>query len=143
MPDCISRGLLHGRKSAIEFMSKMPEPEFVRKARAADVLSRAWDALREAGGASGDVILEMALVALAAFASQDPRDIGRLAWLDDFEQIVVSFLNKERPLDPFAFVEEGHLPQDAKRAGVGKVERRLVSDGKYLPRPDLITFSIF
>lgn len=40
--------------SALEMVTKVCDPDFARKAKAADFLGRAWDVLREAGAGAGD-----------------------------------------------------------------------------------------
>ncbi|KAG9016670.1 hypothetical protein FRB90_002587 [Tulasnella sp. 427] len=115
------------RSSAIEFVEKMADQTFRRKARVADVLDRAWDALIHAGaGKDGDVILRVASLAFAAFVSEDERDISSLGHREGFEDVVRWPLSLGRGMDPFIFLEEDFASDDAKLAGVGKAERRLL-----------------
>lgn len=113
----------------------MTDPEFVRKARITDILSRAWDVLRDAGAGSGDPILDLALVSFAAYVAQDPRAISDLSAKPDFHAILDAMMRRDRALEPFQFLDEDHSVDDAKRAGIGKAERKLVS-GSLTPTSD-------
>lgn len=42
--------------SALEIVTKLCNLEFARKAKAADFLEKAWEALREAGAGNGDKV---------------------------------------------------------------------------------------
>ena len=46
------------RSSALDLVLRLEDNEFLRKARAADFISRAWDALKLAGAGDGDVVRE-------------------------------------------------------------------------------------
>ncbi|KAG8906550.1 hypothetical protein FRB99_006664 [Tulasnella sp. 403] len=116
------------RSSTIELIGKLVDPDFVRKARATDVLQRAWNLVQEAGAASGDVILELSLATLAAFAAQDARDITNLSEQDGFRSVINAMLEKDRSNDPFMLLDGDTESDDAKRAGIGKQERRHVSE---------------
>lgn len=48
------------KQSAIEIVAKLCDPDFVRRAKAADFFIRAWEVLREAGGGEGDKVKSMA-----------------------------------------------------------------------------------
>lgn len=113
--------------SALEFVEKMADPAFRRKARVADVLDRAWDALIRAGaGTDGDVVLRVISIAFAAFVSEDERDIGNLSHRDGFMDVARWPLSLDRSMDPFMFLETDFSADDAKRAGIGKAERRVL-----------------
>ncbi|KAG8978674.1 hypothetical protein FRC05_009946 [Tulasnella sp. 425] len=115
------------RSSALEFVEKMADPAFRRKARVADVLDRAWDALIRAGaGTDGDVVLRVISIAFAAFVSEDERDIGNLSHRDGFMDVARWPLSLDRSMDPFMFLETDFSADDAKRAGIGKAERRVL-----------------
>ena len=42
--------------SALEIVDKLCDPDFARKAKAADFLGRAWEGLRAAGAGYGDKV---------------------------------------------------------------------------------------
>ena len=42
--------------SALEIVDKLCDPDFARKAKAADFLGRAWEGLRAAGAGDGDKV---------------------------------------------------------------------------------------
>ncbi|KIO33777.1 hypothetical protein M407DRAFT_17386, partial [Tulasnella calospora MUT 4182] len=115
------------RSSALEFVEKMVDPAFRRKARVADVLDRAFDALIRAGaGTDGDVVIRVIAIAFCAFVSEEERDIANLSNRDDFLDLIRWPLSLDRGMDPFMFLEDDFSADDAKRAGVGKMERRLL-----------------
>ncbi|KAG9008127.1 hypothetical protein FRB94_013684 [Tulasnella sp. JGI-2019a] len=114
------------RLSAIDVVSKMTDPDFVRKARITDILSRAWDVLRDAGAGSGDPILDMTLAAFTAFVAQDARAISDLSAKPDFDSALDAMMKRDRDLEPFQFLDEDHSVGDAKRVGIGKAEKKLL-----------------
>ncbi|KAG8930465.1 hypothetical protein FRC02_004129 [Tulasnella sp. 418] len=140
-------GLAVRRASALEVITKMADPEFRRKAKITDIIGRTWDILQQAGAtrpttssrtkpssasstsASGDVVLNACLVAFMALVAQDRQDITALATRSDFTSTVVKVLDVDRTLDPFRFIDDVNPlnAEDARRAGVGKAEKRLLS----------------
>ncbi|KAG8889481.1 hypothetical protein FRB98_004166 [Tulasnella sp. 332] len=114
------------RLSAIDIVSKMTDPEFVRKARITDILSKVWDVLRDAGAGSGDPILDIALISFVAFVAQDPRAINDLSAKPDFDSVLDATVRRDRNLEPFQFLDEDYSVDGAKRAGIGKAERNLL-----------------
>lgn len=128
-------GFLTKFHSATDVVSKMADPEFLRKARITDIINRAWDLLREAGGGSGDPILDMALAAFSALVAQDSRALIDLSGKDDFDSVLDGLLRRERELEPFSLYDGGGdgSQEDARRAGVGKAEKKLVSSNVGLP----------
>ncbi|KAG6841121.1 hypothetical protein C0991_001690 [Blastosporella zonata] len=65
--------------SALEIITKLCDPEFARKAKAADFLSRAWEVLGEAGAGKGeDKLLDTLLAFFAALVAQDSGSIRDL-----------------------------------------------------------------
>lgn len=120
----------HDHLSAIEVITKMADPEFVRKAKITDILGRTWDVLREAGAGSGDPVLDMCIAAFAAYiAHHDPRAISDIsAAKSDCDVVLSNTLEREIELEPWLFLEEGHDADDAKRAGVSKAEKKNASD---------------
>ncbi|KIM29085.1 hypothetical protein M408DRAFT_127931 [Serendipita vermifera MAFF 305830] len=72
------------RASAIEIVSKMGNPEFARRAAAANFVTKAWSMLRGAGAGTGDdKILDAALIAFAALSMKDSRQAIELCRTSD------------------------------------------------------------
>ncbi|KAG6849614.1 hypothetical protein H0H93_006898 [Arthromyces matolae] len=68
------------RSSAMEIVTKLCDPEFARKAKAADFLSRTWDLFRDAGAGRGeDKMLDTLLAFYAALVARDPAALRELA----------------------------------------------------------------
>jgi hypothetical protein len=42
--------------SALDIVTKLTNPDFARKAKAADFFPRAWDVMRQAGAGDGDEV---------------------------------------------------------------------------------------
>ena len=111
---------------AAELVSKATDTDFMRRARVTDILGRAWESLRVHAKTSSDVVLDACSLAFVAFASRDPRSLDDLRQRDGFETLLTESLTKDRSSDPFAFASEDFNADDAKHAGVGKSERRMV-----------------
>lgn len=111
--------------SAIDVVTKLSDPEFLRKAKITDSLGRTWDLLREAGGGSGDAVMDMALATFIAFIAQDPRALSELSSKSDFDTALDALLKKRRVLE---------RSNGAKQTGGGKSEQKSVR----LPQTGLI-----
>ncbi|KZT10474.1 uncharacterized protein LAESUDRAFT_644492 [Laetiporus sulphureus 93-53] len=123
------------RGSALEIVTKFCDVDFARRAKAADFLGRAWEALREAGAGDGDKILDCILVFFVALVSRDPRDIEDLATRTDFLPLLYKMLSSlERKNDPLWFTSS--LLNDAvlKQAGITRVEKTLLTSLEKLVR---------
>ncbi|KAI0088819.1 hypothetical protein BDY19DRAFT_890661 [Irpex rosettiformis] len=107
------------RGSALEIVDKLCDPDFARKAKAADFLGRAWEGLRAAGAGDGDKILDTILVFFAALISRDPIDAADLATRLDFEPILLKSLSHlTHENDPLWLISCGlHVPA-MKAAGI-------------------------
>ncbi|KAJ4474884.1 hypothetical protein J3R30DRAFT_3295167 [Lentinula aciculospora] len=71
------------KASALEIVSRLCEPDFIRQAKAADFLQSTWDAFIEAGGGKGeDQVFDALLVAFAALVSRDLVSLTDLAQRD-------------------------------------------------------------
>ncbi|TFK39748.1 hypothetical protein BDQ12DRAFT_734486 [Crucibulum laeve] len=68
------------RASALEITIKLCDPEFSRKAKAADFFGRTWDVFLEAGAGKGeDKILDILLALFAALVAKDSHSVTDLA----------------------------------------------------------------
>ncbi|KAF9006201.1 hypothetical protein BDQ17DRAFT_1352946 [Cyathus striatus] len=68
------------RASAQEITTKLCDPDFARKARAADFLGRTWDVFIEAGAGRGeDKLLDILLAFLAALVARQSSSLAELA----------------------------------------------------------------
>lgn len=106
----------------------MRDPDFVRKAKVADIIDRAWEMIDAAGASSGDIVVQTAWLAFAAFISRDARDLNDLAQKDGFESLMIAILAFTRRKDPLIVASSDEITtEEAKKAGLGKPERRLVS----------------
>ncbi|KAI0694225.1 hypothetical protein BC835DRAFT_1274905 [Cytidiella melzeri] len=109
------------RGSALEIVTKLCDPDFARRAKAADFLSRAWEGLRAAGAGDGDKILDTTLVLFAALVSRDPVDATDLATRTDFIPTLVtkmSFLTHNN--DPLWLLSCGLRAPDMRSAGISR-----------------------
>ncbi|KAI0058630.1 hypothetical protein BV25DRAFT_1964571 [Artomyces pyxidatus] len=116
------------RGSALEIVTKLCDPDFSRRAKATDFLSRAWDILRSAGAGDGDRILDSILIFFAALAAQSPRDLQELTNKPDFVATLWRMLpSVERGKDPITFLSGNFNDSELKKAGIGKSEKRMLA----------------
>ncbi len=124
--------------SALEIVTKLCDPDFVRKAKAADFLGRAWEGLREAGAGEGDKVstqfrplytfsnlmsqvLDSILVFFAALVSRDPVDATDLATRLDFRPTLLRLLaHLTHENDPLWLVSCGLQPSALRAAGIAR-----------------------
>ncbi|KDR80790.1 hypothetical protein GALMADRAFT_264743 [Galerina marginata CBS 339.88] len=75
-----SGGIGLRRASALEITTKLCDPDFTRKAKAADFFTRTWDLFLDAGAGQGeDKILDILLVFFASLVARDPASLLELA----------------------------------------------------------------
>ncbi|KAI0937575.1 hypothetical protein AcV7_003573 [Taiwanofungus camphoratus] len=121
--------------SALGMVTKVCDPDFARKAKAADFWGRAWDVLREAGAGAGDKVLDTVLVFFAALVARDPRDLTDLATRSDFASNLYHMLaSLERENDPLWLISCTLSDAELRRAGIPKVEKTLLTNLQRLIR---------
>lgn len=114
--------------SALEIVTKLCDLDFSRKAKAADFLEKAWEALREAGAGDGDKVLDTILVFFASLAARDPRDLPDLASKSDFVPELFRLLGSwGRENDPLWLISCGLSDAELKKVGISKAEKLSVS----------------
>lgn len=117
------------RGSALEIVTKFCDTDFARKAKAADFLGRAWDALRQAGAADGDKVLDSTIVSFAALVSRDAGDLVELATKSDLVSVLYSSLaTLDCSNDPLWLISCSLTDSELKKAGVSKLEKTLLAD---------------
>ncbi|KAF8956935.1 hypothetical protein BDZ97DRAFT_2079509 [Flammula alnicola] len=73
-------GLALRRASALEITTKLCDPDFTRKAKAADFFTRTWDLFLEGGAGKGeDKILDILLVFFASLVARDSASLSELS----------------------------------------------------------------
>ncbi|KZO98519.1 hypothetical protein CALVIDRAFT_561976 [Calocera viscosa TUFC12733] len=78
------------RSSALQFVEKMLDNDFIRKLRAVDGIGRSWDALRQAGAGDGDHVLDGTLFLYIALITKDARNAeSLLSAMDDVVSVAV------------------------------------------------------
>ncbi|KAH9924173.1 wings apart-like protein regulation of heterochromatin-domain-containing protein [Fomitopsis serialis] len=115
------------RASALEIVTKLCEPDFARKAKAADFLERTWQVLREAGAGKGDKVMDTILAFYAALVSRDTRDLTDLAGRSDFVSALYNMLDGlERSNDPLWLISCSLSDAELRRAGIQRVDKTLL-----------------
>ncbi|KAF8825515.1 uncharacterized protein C8R40DRAFT_1070500 [Lentinula edodes] len=127
------------KASALEIISRLCEPDFVRQAKAADFLQSTWDAFIEAGGGTGeDKVLDTLIVAFAALVSRDLLSLTDLAQRvspssstsshPSFTTILFSLVASLTPeTDPLLIISQSSTPDgQLKRLGIMKTDRAIL-----------------
>ncbi|KAJ3887639.1 hypothetical protein GG344DRAFT_55317 [Lentinula edodes] len=127
------------KASALEIISRLCEPDFVRQAKAADFLQSTWDAFIEAGGGSGeDKVLDTLIVAFAALVSRDLLSLTDLAQRvspssstsshPSFITILFSLVaSLTAETDPLLIISQSSTPDgQLKRLGIMKTDRSIL-----------------
>ncbi|KZV87032.1 hypothetical protein EXIGLDRAFT_752495 [Exidia glandulosa HHB12029] len=114
------------RTSAIELLEKMCDgddgTEFVRKARSADFLTRAWGVFSDMADAARDPILLLCMGVFCAIVSREPRDLLPLTETTLFGDMVTTLLSVRREQDLLRLAKT-RLPLDvSKRLGLKRNE---------------------
>ncbi|KAJ3808374.1 hypothetical protein F5876DRAFT_46133 [Lentinula aff. lateritia] len=127
------------KASALEIISRLCDPDFVRQAKAADFLQSTWDAFIEAGGGTGeDKVLDTLIVAFAALVSRDLLSLTDLA-----QRVSPSSSTSSRPsfittlfslvasltpeTDPLLIISQSSTPDgQLKRLGIMKTDRAIL-----------------
>ncbi|KAJ4473279.1 hypothetical protein C8J55DRAFT_562810 [Lentinula edodes] len=127
------------KASALEIISRLCEPDFVRQAKAADFLQSTWDAFIEAGGGTGeDKVLDTLIVAFAALVSRDLLSLTDLAQRvspssstsshPSFITILFSLVaSLTAETDPLLIISQSSTPDgQLKRLGIVKTDRAIL-----------------
>ncbi|CUA68552.1 Wings apart-like protein homolog [Rhizoctonia solani] len=105
------------RASAVEFVTRMHEKGFVLRARASDVLGRAWRAIHRSVLDAGDRVFDAIAAIFICLVARELQDVsGALQDQSFLPPFVLSLIG------PWTMYADA-----AKRAGVGKVERKQLS----------------
>ncbi|KAJ7582445.1 hypothetical protein C8J56DRAFT_954755 [Mycena floridula] len=109
------------RATALEITTKLCDSEFLRKAKAADFVTQAWDSFIDAGAGQGkDAILDILLAFLAALISRD----GLLP--ASFVPMLFKILVNVKPdEDPLILCNPTAVDGQLKRLGYSKHEQKL------------------
>ncbi|KAJ7102994.1 hypothetical protein C8R43DRAFT_1047515 [Mycena crocata] len=119
-----SGGLGLRRASALEITTKLCEPEFARKAKAADFIGPTWDLLR-AAGAGQDRIMDILLAFFAALVSRDATSLSELAQRPSSSFISTLFSLLALPSsDPLPFLSD---PVQLRKLGLSKKDQNLLT----------------
>ncbi|KAJ3868455.1 hypothetical protein EV359DRAFT_32231 [Lentinula novae-zelandiae] len=127
------------KASALEIISRLCEPDFVRQAKAADFLQSTWNAFIEAGGGTGeDKVLDTLIIAFAALVSRDLLSLTDLAQRvspssstsshPSFITILFSLVASLTPeTDPLLIISQSSNPDgQLKRLGIMKTDRAIL-----------------
>jgi len=121
-------GMLTNTFSAVELVDRMADSQFSRKARSADFVMHAWEALRAADGDSGDRVLGTALDVFALLVSRDPRDLVDLANRGSLVPILFERLaTMTRKNDPLLILNGAENDVELKQRGFGRTDKLPVS----------------
>ncbi|EUC57029.1 wings apart-like protein regulation of heterochromatin protein, partial [Rhizoctonia solani AG-3 Rhs1AP] len=116
------------RASAVEFVTRMHEKGFVLRARASDVLGRAWRAIHRSVLEAGDRVFDAIAAIFICLVARELQDVSGALQDSKLPSTFCFILNRAREFDG---LEAGASDSSwaiyadvAKRAGVGKVERK-------------------
>ncbi|KAG9126458.1 hypothetical protein FRC07_003352 [Ceratobasidium sp. 392] len=119
------------RASAVEFVGRMCENGFVQRARASDVLGRAWSAIHQSVVETGDRVFDAIAGVFVAFVARELRDVPGALQDTGIPSTFCLILNRARELDGLeaaASDDNWAMYADAARkTGLGKVERKQLS----------------
>ncbi|KAG8783058.1 hypothetical protein FRC15_005865 [Serendipita sp. 397] len=112
------------RASAIEIVSKMGDPDFQRRAAAADFTGRAWKIMRAAGAGSGDDrILDASLIAFVAIATKESHQTHDLLKSKDLITFLGTTVELKGDEDVLVTPPSSQEQIWARRHGLSKVDR--------------------
>lgn len=106
----------------------MADSQFSRKARSADFVIHAWEALRTADGKSGDRVLGTALDVFVFLVSRDPRDLHELVNRTNLTPVLLERFSKmTRKTDPLFILNGAENDMELKQKGFNRTEKPPVS----------------
>ncbi|CAE6447267.1 unnamed protein product [Rhizoctonia solani] len=116
------------RASAVEFVTRMHEKGFVLRARASDVLGRAWRAIHQSVLEAGDRVFDAIAAIFICLVARELQDVSSALQDSKLPSTFCFILNRARELDGLEAAASDSswamYAEVAKRAGVGKVERK-------------------
>ncbi|CAE6527931.1 unnamed protein product [Rhizoctonia solani] len=116
------------RASAVEFVTRMHEKGFVLRARASDVLGRAWRAIHQSVLEAGDRVFDAIAAIFICLVARELQDVSGALQDSKLPTTFCFILNRARELDGLEAAASDSswamYADVAKRAGVGKVERK-------------------
>ncbi|KAG8731210.1 hypothetical protein FRC11_004734, partial [Ceratobasidium sp. 423] len=116
------------RASAVEFVTRMHEKGFVLRARASDVLGRAWRAIHQSVLEAGDRVFDAITAIFICLVARELQDVSGALQDSKLPSTFCFILNRARELDGLEAAASDSswamYADVAKRAGVGKVERK-------------------
>ncbi|KDN48639.1 hypothetical protein RSAG8_02626, partial [Rhizoctonia solani AG-8 WAC10335] len=116
------------RASAVEFVTRMHEKGFVLRARASDVLGRAWRAIHQSVLEAGDRVFDAIAAIFICLVARELQDVSGALQDSKLPSTFCFILNRSREFDGLEAAASDSswamYADVAKRAGVGKVERK-------------------
>ncbi|KAJ1307843.1 hypothetical protein OPQ81_001925 [Rhizoctonia solani] len=116
------------RASAVEFVTRMYEKGFVLRARASDVLGRAWRAIHQSVLEAGDRVFDAIAAIFICLVARELQDVPGALQDSKLPFTFCFILNRAREFDGLEAAASDSswamYADVAKRAGVGKVERK-------------------
>ncbi|KAF8674240.1 Wings apart-like protein heterochromatin [Rhizoctonia solani] len=116
------------RASAVEFVTRMHEKGFVLRARASDVLGRAWRAIHQSVLEAGDRVFDAIAAIFICLVARELQDVAGALQDSKLPSTFCFILNRARDFDGLEAAASDSswamYADVAKRAGVGKVERK-------------------
>ncbi|CAE6415573.1 unnamed protein product [Rhizoctonia solani] len=116
------------RASAVEFVTRMHEKGFVLRARASDVLGRAWRAIHQSVLEAGDRVFDAIAAIFICLVACELQDVAGALQDSKLPSTFCFILNRARDFDGLEAAASDSswamYADVAKRAGVGKVERK-------------------
>ncbi|KAF8753372.1 Wings apart-like protein heterochromatin [Rhizoctonia solani] len=114
--------------SAVEFVTRMHEKGFVLRARASDVLGRAWRAIHQSVLEAGDRVFDAIAAIFICLVARELQDVAGALQDSKLPSTFCFILNRARDFDGLEAAASDSswamYADVAKRAGVGKVERK-------------------
>ncbi|KAH7911177.1 hypothetical protein BJ138DRAFT_1007185 [Hygrophoropsis aurantiaca] len=111
------------RASALEVVTKLCDPEFSRRAKAADFYGRTWDVLYEARANGGDKIFDSTLAFFAALAAHDDHTLNEVAQRPGFISTLLDILaSSDHSKDVLGFIFSGADAVTLKSRGILRTE---------------------
>ncbi|KAF8531325.1 hypothetical protein JB92DRAFT_3138865 [Gautieria morchelliformis] len=124
------------RSSASEIVLKMCDSEFMRKAKAADFISHAWDAMTHVAK-SNDKVLDPYLAFFVALVARDKRDVDDLGHKNGFFDVVLRLLQTRSEEDGLAAIGDVHTASSkTERIAFANLRNTIVN------RSDLLASSV-
>ncbi|QRV75308.1 wings apart-like protein regulation of heterochromatin protein [Ceratobasidium sp. AG-Ba] len=119
------------RASAVEFVGRMCEAGFVQRARASDVLGRAWNAIHQSVVETGDRVFDAIAGIFVTLVARELQDVPGALQDTKIPTTFCLILNRARELDGLEAAASDSswavYADAARKIGLGKVERKQLS----------------